>query len=290
MSKSIYILLFLFSVSLYSQKVKPKTIAVLSDSIRETSGLIAFDGLLWTHNDDHDTTLYGLDTLGKIKKQVRLTQVQNQDWEEISQDAENIYLGDFGNNYQGNRTNLHILKIAKKTFYDAQPKIDTISFRYENQTDFSAVKPNSTDFDCEAFVVTNDSVYLFTKQWKSKQSNVYVLPNQVGDHIAKLKTTLPVKGLITGATRTTDGENVILCGYSKKGKPFLYWLPHFFEGHFSETNLKRIRLQLPFHQIEGIATFDGSRFYLTNEKLILKPIINVAPQLYEVDLSSFLKL
>ena len=49
-----------------SIKIKPLSLIKLSDSIRETSGLISFDNLLWTHNDDHDKTIYGLDTLGRI--------------------------------------------------------------------------------------------------------------------------------------------------------------------------------------------------------------------------------
>ena len=67
-------------------KIKPEYSIRLSDSVKETSGLLSFDNLLWTHNDDHDTTLYGLDTLGEIRKKVVLEKVINHDWEEISQD------------------------------------------------------------------------------------------------------------------------------------------------------------------------------------------------------------
>jgi hypothetical protein len=146
-------------------KLKPEYTVQLSDSIKETSGLIAFDNLLWTHNDDHDKTIYGLDTLGKIRKKIVLNEVINHDWEEISQDSTHIYIGDFGNNYSGNRSDLKILKIEKKSFFDEKPKIETISFSYSTQTDLSASKPNKTDFDCEAFIVSKDSIYLFTKQW-----------------------------------------------------------------------------------------------------------------------------
>ena len=97
-------------------KLKPEYSVKLSDSIKETSGLIAFDNLLWTHNDDHDQTIYGLDSLGKIRKKIILDQAVNHDWEEISQDSTHLYIGDFGNNYSGNRTNLKILKIEKSHF------------------------------------------------------------------------------------------------------------------------------------------------------------------------------
>ena len=150
-----------------SIKVKPEYSIKLSDSVKETSGLIAFDNLLWTHNDDHDKTIYGLDSIGKIRRKIILEHNLNNDWEEISQDSTHIYIGDFGNNAKGNRTDLKILKINKTTFLNENPSVETISFKYSDQTDFSAKKPNTTNFDCEAFIVSKDSIYLFTKQWKS---------------------------------------------------------------------------------------------------------------------------
>ena len=123
-----------------SLKIRSQYSIKLSDSIRETSGIIAFANLLWTHNDDHDKTIYGLDSLGKIKKKVVLDKVVNHDWEEISQDSSYLYIGDFGNNYSGNRIDLHILKIEKKSFLEGTPIIETISFKYSNQSDFSLKK------------------------------------------------------------------------------------------------------------------------------------------------------
>lgn len=271
-------------------KIKPESSQQLSDSLLETSGLIAFNNLLWTHNDDHDKTIYGLDSNGKVQKKIKLEKVKNTDWEEISQDSSYIYIGDFGNNYQGNRKDLHILRIEKNSFLLNQPVIDTISFSYSNQTDFSIQKENTTNFDCEAFVVSRDSIYLFTKQWSQNKTTVYSLPKIPGNHIAKLKETLDVKGLITGVTTFDSGKGIVLCGYSKKLHPFLYLLYDYKNDTFSIGNQRKIKLSLPFHQIEGIATFDGKRFYLTNESLVRKPIINNPQQIHLVDLSSYLKL
>src|SRR6187551_1459443 len=72
--------------SYVSSKVRVQFSKKLSDSIAETSGLIASENLLWTHNDDNSTTLFGLDTNGKIKKKINLEGVKNIEWEEISQD------------------------------------------------------------------------------------------------------------------------------------------------------------------------------------------------------------
>ncbi|WP_431242704.1 hypothetical protein ACQ9BO_23450 [Flavobacterium sp. P21] len=56
-------------------KLRPKYSVKLSDSIKETSGLIVFKDLLWTHNDDHDKNIYGIDTLGKIQKKLFQTKL-----------------------------------------------------------------------------------------------------------------------------------------------------------------------------------------------------------------------
>ncbi len=270
-------------------KMKPDYSKTLSDTIKETSGVISFENLLWTHNDDHDKTIYGLDSLGNIKKRIVLENVINHDWEEISQDSSHIYMGDFGNNYAGNRTDLKILKIEKRSFLEENPAIETISFNYSDQSDFSSKKPNTTNFDCEAFIVINDSLYLFTKQWKSSKTSIYTLPNKSGNHTAKLKETLDTKGLVTGATYLESKKLIALCGYSKKGKPFIYLLYDYKNYDFLSGNKRRVWLKLPFHQIEGITTIDGLHYYLTNEALIRKPVLNVRQQIHYLDLSPILE-
>lgn len=265
-------------------KTKPLLSSPLSDSIKETSGLVFFEGLFWTHNDDHDTTLYGLDNSGTIKKKITLNGVTNHDWEEITQDSSYLYIGDFGNNYSGNRNDLTILKIEKKSFLQQQPIIETISFSYYNQTDFSAQKPNQTAFDCEAFVVTKDSIYLFTKEWKTNTTSLYALPNKTGHQVAQLQASWDCKGLITGATYLEAERKLVLCGYTKKGRPFLYHLYDFEYHHFFSGCKKRINLKLRFHQIESITTTDGNTFYLTNEALVRKPFLRIRQQWHVVKL------
>ncbi|WP_310557885.1 T9SS C-terminal target domain-containing protein [Flavobacterium sp.] len=270
-------------------KIKPLTLLKLSDSLKETSGLMAFDNLLWTHNDDHDTTIYGLDLNGKIQKKIKLENVKNNDWEEISQDSSYIYVGDFGNNYRGNRTNLHILRIEKKSFLLNKPVIDSISFSYSNQTDFSSQKSNTTNFDCEAFIVSKDSIYLFTKQWSENKSGVYTLPKFPGNHIAKFKETLNVEGLVTGATLTPNNE-IVFCGYTKNFQTFLYIIYDLKNFDFEVANQRRINFSLNYHQIEGITTLNGNQFFVSNESIIKKPIINNPQQIHTFDLSTYLKL
>jgi hypothetical protein len=271
-----------------STKIKVKFTKTLSDSIAETSGLTASENLLWTHNDDQSTTLFGLDTNGKIKRKINLTNVKNGEWEDISQDSLYFYIGDFGNNVRGNRKDLHILRVEKKSLETTAPVIDTIAFSYENQTDFEPKSANTTDFDCEAFVVLEDNIYLFTKQWTAEKTSVYRLPKTPGTHVAKLKEKLNVEGLITGATARPQNKGIVLCGYSSLMQPFVFLLYDYKDNNFLNGNKRKIKLPLLFHQTEAITTEDGFLFYLTNEAT-KKLIIDNPQEFHAIDLRPYLK-
>lgn len=273
-----------------SKAIKLQTSVVLDNQIHETSGLIKWSGLLWTHNDDTDTHLYALHSLsGKIIQKVNLKNVKNTDWEELAQDSSYLYVGDFGNNYKGNRKDLHILRIKKASLFLNEQEIDTISFQYSDQIDFELQKSNRTNFDCEAMIVYNDSLYLFTKEWKSQKTSIYILPKTPGNYVAQYKTSFSIKGLITGSVYIEEKKIVALCGYNKKLKPFIYLLYDYKNDDFFSGNKRKIRLKLPFHQIEGITTSDGLHYHLTNESFIKKPIASNPQKMHFFDLSVFLK-
>jgi len=270
-------------------RVKTKSSTNINTSLLETSGLFDFDDLIWTFNDNTDTTLYGLDTNGEIKKKINLNKLKNIDWEEISQDSLYLYIGDFGNNSEGNRRDLAIYRIDKKSIFTDTPQIETISFSYSNQNDFSTLKPNTTDFDCEAFVVLHDKIYLITKQWKSEKTSIYSLPKDPGTYVAQLKETIDIHGLITGATAVPSKNQIVLCGYSKLLQPFVLLLYNYQNDDFWTGNKRKIKVSLPWHQIEGITTKDGSTFFLSNEAMLRKPFIDTPQQIHTIDLSPFLK-
>ena len=263
---------------------------LLSDSIAETSGLIFWDSKLWSHNDDTDLTLYALDTLtGSIKKKQTLTNCINTDWEEISQDSLFVYVGDFGNNASGNRTNLQILRILKSSIINNTLQIDTIKFSYSNQTNFASSAPNNTNYDCEAFIVSRDSIYLFTKQWLNKKTRLFVLSKQPGTHSAMLRDSLNAQGLITGATYLEDKKVIALCGYTQYLQPFVTLLYDFKQHHFFKGNKRRLEVSLPFYQTEGITTHDGNTFFISNEKYINTTYsVNTQQSIHVFDFSSYL--
>lgn len=272
-----------------NKKIKPLYSRVLEDKISETSGLIYWENRFWTMNDDTDIAIHALDTLSeKILESYDLKKTINRDWEEISQDESYLYMGDFGNNVNANCKDLHILRVEKKSLLLKKPVIDTIYFSYENQTDFSIIKSNKTDFDAEAFLVSSDSIFVFTKQWTSKKTSLYGFPKTPGNYVAQLKTTFNVNGLVTGATYLEDKKIIVLCGYSKLQMPFIYLLYDFKNSDFFSGNKRKIKLKLPFRQVEGIAHKKGSEFYLTNEKFVQWPFLKHRAKLHKIDLAEFL--
>lgn len=274
---------------LYNQvSISPTNSFILSGNLTETSGLIKWNNYIWSFNDSYDINIYALDTLdGKLIQTYPLSGTINIDWEEISQDENFVYIGDFGNNASGNRTNLKILRIAKNSILDNSLLADTISFTYQDQTNLSSAGSNNTDFDCEAFVVTADSIFLFTKQWVSQQTSVYSLPKFPGSYVAKLKSTFDVQGLITGATYLESKKLLVLCGYSKLLQPFVYLLYDFTGTDFFSGNKRKAEVSLPFHQVEGIATSDGLKYYISNEKFTQQPI-NISQKLHILNLNNLL--
>jgi hypothetical protein len=271
-----------------SARIKPTYSVKLDTILKETSSLTQIDSLLWTSNDDTDTALYAIDKKGVIQNKIELKNVTNTDWEEITQDINYFYIGDFGNNVSGNRTDLHILRVEKQSLSQHNPKIDTLSFSYSNQTDFTSSKSNKTNFDCEAFIVSGDSIYLFTKEWKEKRTSVYAVPKLPGQYIAQLKGSYNVKGLITAATYLAEKKLLVLAGYSKSLSPFLYLFYDYNDSNFFSGNKRKIKIALPFHQMEGISTQDGLHYYLTNENFSRRPIIRVSQKLHHFDLSALL--
>jgi hypothetical protein len=259
----------------------------LDEVLSETSGLIFWNNNLWTHNDNSDSNIYMLDTLyGRIVQAYPLSGIENRDWEEISQDEEYVYIGDFGNN-SGNRTDLRILKVSKVSLISGSPDIDSIEYSYSDQVDFTPAD-NDTDFDCEAFIVTGDSIYLFTKQWVSNQTSLYSLPKNAGKYTAKLRSSLDVNGMITGAVYLGSERIIALSGYSNRLVPFVYLLYDFTGSDFFDGNKRKIGILLDFHQIEAITSTDGIKYFMSNESFSLFPLTNTPQKIHVFNLSPFL--
>lgn len=259
----------------------------LDAKLAETSGLIYWNGKLWTQNDSGDPNLYELNPFdGSLTDSVSLSPQVNEDWEEISQDENYVYVGDFGNNVNGNRTNLKIIRVSKASLLARTPQMDTINFAYEDQTDFTPQRANNTDYDCEAFIITDSAIFLFTKEWVSNKTRLYKLPKTPGTYQAELQDTYDVDGLITGAVYKKEKGIIALSGYSKILQPFVFLLYDYTGEDFFARNKRKLNVNLPLHQVEAITTEDGLNYYISNERLDNAGTIQ---QLHILNLSPYLE-
>ena len=278
--------------------IKAEVLGTLDSLVEGTSTLFNCQDGIWTYNDHVDNCLYRIDsTNATIIERLCINGLRNQDTEEITQDSLYLYFGDFGNN-AGNRRNLQILRINKNALQNKNYKVDTIRFSYEDQTDFT---PNllATDFDCEAFIVTDDSIYLFTKQWVSAKTTVYSIPKTSGTYTAHRRETYNVKGLITGATYIPKYQLIVLCGYDYDKKsllsalhPFLILLYDYKGDRFFSGNKRRLDFGSGIKaQIEAISTSNALDYYLTCEHFHTTRLgitFDFPAQLWRVDLREYL--
>src|SRR5204863_1307071 len=139
---------------------------------------------------------------------------------------------------------------------------DTIRFIYALQTDFTAAT-NNNDWDCEAMIAVDDSLYLFSKNWVTNTSYLYVLPAIPGDRIAERRDTLDAQGLITGATYDPANGAIALVGYTDGLYMPFVWRFAAYPGHsFFQGITQHNPLSSGITQMEGIAWAGTAAVYL----------------------------
>ncbi|MCW5515522.1 T9SS C-terminal target domain-containing protein [Muriicola sp. Z0-33] len=241
-------------------------IGVLPGAISETSGLIFFNDKLITHNDSGNSAfLYELDTVNfNISRTVTVVNADNADWEDLTQDEDYIYIGDFGNNL-GGREDLAIYRIAKSDYIASDTVMaDRIDFSYEDQIDFDGNE--LSDWDAEAFIALENEFIIFTKQWQSNGTNAYSLPKTPGTYQAVNVGGYISDGLITGATYNVLSGVLFLVGYSQQLQPFLIRQDELTDEFSFSSTAEKIPLSVGFAQIESIAYSDENTYYLTSER------------------------
>ena len=269
-----------------NSSITPQTIGQLPPTLNGTSSLIFWDGGYWSCNDHTKLQLYRIDTLtGAITDSLLVSEAAPKDMEEIAQDSDYLYFGDFGNN-ANTRKDLHILRVGKTSLKNGNPIIDTIFFSYPDQTDFTS-SSMETDFDCEAFVAGNDKIYIFTKQWSKLGTTCYELPKLPGTYVAVKLDSCNVQGLVTGATLFENSNLVVLCGYSTLLQPFIYLLYDYTDGNFFNGNKRKISINLLGSQIEAIAGPTPTDYYLTNEKFTIASS-SIPASLHRISVSDYL--
>ncbi|MDO9255974.1 MAG: hypothetical protein Q7U54_10715 [Bacteroidales bacterium] len=269
------ILLPAISTTYKSVHYKPRFIAGLPGKIMETSGLLYFNGQIWTHNDSgNPPEIYQVDSVsGSILRTVVIRNSVNKDWEGMAQDDSSVYIGDFGNN-SGERKDLKILKIAKSELLN--PVNDSVNagyihFIYPDLTHFEPAF-NKNNFDCEAFFFYDDSLHLFSKDWADLQTRHYAVPAEPGWYKARFVDQFQVDGLITDASINQQGKIVLLGYKNTSGRSYICfaWLLSGYNGpEFFGGKRRRIELGSALHlgQTEGIVLKNDNTGWISSESI-----------------------
>ena len=241
----------------------------LDPIVNETSGLLYLNNTLITHNDTGSTNqLYDIDiSNGSVTRTVTITNAINEDWEDLAHDNTYIYIGDFGN-YQGDRTNLKIYRIAISDYFaNTTVTAEVINFSYSNQTDFTP-SPLMTNFDAEGLIHFNNKLYIFSKNWLDGNTNIYELSKTPGTYSISPVDTIFVQGLISGATYNALDNSIMLTGYDTNGA-FLIQLQEFHSDMFSNGTTTKTVIGVPTNyspQIEGIIPISADEYYISAEE------------------------
>lgn len=242
----------------------------------ESSGLLFYNNSLISFNDSGgEAELYEIDTVtGNVIRTVTINNATNVDWEDIAQDDDYIYIGDFGNNISGNRTDLKIYKVSKLDFDDTDDiaTAEIINFYYENQYNFTY--NIFSNFDAEGVISFGNHLLIFTKNWGDKKVNVYSIPKSPGTYSALLESSFNSAGMITGADISKDEKTIFLTGFGISQAAFMYIIHNLpnnsldiFEGTISD---KITNIVPSGNFIEAVSLFEKEnnkfRLYLSNER------------------------
>ncbi len=293
-----------YDITAYSPPVVLDSISYI---LKESSGLQWAGNSLWSFNDRGGSAeLYRIDTASNtILQTVRLTGATNIDWEEAAFDGTYFYVGDFGNNLTGSRTDLKIYKFPFSAIpgYTANPvaaipaeQIEVINFTYSNQPqspDSAAL--DSTKFDCEAMIVTGGKIHLFSKNWIDTASTHYVINSILaGKYVADSTETLKTGYLVTSADKAPGQEIVVLLGYENigSGNHYMHLLSGYSNGNYFNGNKRKINLPdaTEMGQAEGITFRNDSYGYISNEKFekTFGPVtITTDQKLHSFNINSF---
>ncbi|PZU80003.1 MAG: hypothetical protein DI529_17025 [Chryseobacterium sp.] len=280
--KKIFVIQFLLiSLFGFSQKIEKLNlrkykIAILSDSLKESSGLTNIDGRLFSFNDSGNTSeIFEIKAGSSDIEKTYKTGLKNIDWEAITNDEKNFYIGEFGNNL-GTRKDLKIYQIPFRNDSLIVDSIKTISFFYPEQTDFTPKNINN-NFDAEAMIFLDGNIHLFTKEWITNTVSHYVIDKNLTESQPAQKLESFDTGFVV--TDASIFENKLyVVGYTKNASVYLMIFEKDETGNlFFNKPLKKYFLGRAYNvgQIEGITAAEKG-IYISGERFSIK--IKKVPQ------------
>jgi hypothetical protein len=247
------------SVEIISKIVLPKI-------INETSGLEFYNNNFITHNDSGgEPSLYVFNEMGEVIETIGLNknpdfEIENNDWEDITNDNEYLFVADTGNNF-GNRDNLNIIRVSKGTDFMVD---GIIEISYSDQESFFP-RPKHK-YDAEAIIVIEDKIALFSKDRENLNTDLYLVDkNQNGSQILTSEVSYDVDTLITGGDFDEDRNLLALVSYNSNGNQYLLLFENFELNNLENNTYKKFKIPLEQAQIEAVKIIDEKTFWVTSE-------------------------
>ena len=239
---------------------------VLPKIINETSGLEFYNNNFITHNDSGgEPSLYVFNEMGEVIETIGLDknpdfEIENNDWEDITNDNEYLFVADTGNNF-GNRDNLNIIRVSKGT----DLMVDgIIEISYSDQESFFP-RPKHK-YDAEAIIVIEDKIALFSKDRENLNTDLYLVDkNQNGSQILTSEVSYNVNTLITGGDYDEDRNLLALVSYNSNGNQYLLLFKNFKLNNLENNTFKKFKIPLEQAQIEAVKIIDEKTFWVTSE-------------------------
>jgi hypothetical protein len=233
----------------------------LSKVLQETSGLYCSKvGFVFTINDSgNKPIIYNVNHTGHIINE-KVVAAKNKDWEALTGDDKYFYVGDIGNN-SGQRQSAQIHVVPK---HNNNTKSDTASLNIFYTS--NSVKKNrylNHDFDAEALINVDDSLFLFSKSWVTGILYIYQLNKIESKQYAKSISTIKgLPGVITGGDFDSKNNRFILIGYELKGlgsfNPFIAIINE-------DLTLQKFFRIPDYGQVEGLYVTPSAEVWFTQE-------------------------
>ena len=247
---------------------------VLPKIINETSGLEFYNNNFITHNDSGgEPSLYVFNEMGEVIETIGLNknpdfEIENNDWEDITNDNEYLFVADTGNNF-GNRDNLNIIRVSKGTDFMVD---GIIEISYSDQESFFP-RPKHK-YDAEAIIVIEDKIALFSKDRENLNTDLYLVDkNQNGSQILTSEVSYNVNTLITGGDYDEDRNLLALVSYNSNGNQYLLLFKNFKLNNLENNTFKKFKIPLEQAQIEAVKIIDEKSYsYPTSIQNLIKKI------------------
>lgn len=204
--------LFLIHFTSFSQ-LKKKSFK-LDSSLIEISGLEALnDSTLLAINDSGNSpSIFVLGLNGNIRREIKLNNAKNIDWEDLAIQNNQLVIADIGNNLL-ERKSIFLYFIPLDSLY--KDEVNYTEKREVFNLDYSP-------FDCEAIASINDSLFLFSKaplKSKGDYTRKYSINEQDGKWEFELVDSLDIgkKGKYRDAVSAADfyNEHLYLLTYNR---------------------------------------------------------------------------